>query len=99
MSTETTQQEQPLLPEVIKVIDVLETAQANMPRIIEGSKKAIAKMQTITEVTTDEQFEVVESLCGNVAKAYEKMQGLRKEVTAPLDAFISWCISFEKQLG
>lgn len=91
--------DQSLLPEITKVESVVILAKEYLPKMEAGSAKAVARMQAITEIIDDEDYENVETLLVGVRNAYTKMYAMRTEMTGVLDEMKKNLMSFERPLS
>jgi hypothetical protein len=77
---------------------ISETAIKNLPVMIESTEKALTAMAAITEINSDEQQEAATLLLSRVKQTYEKVTGLRKEITDPYDEFKKTIMNIENEL-
>lgn len=88
------------LAEVAKVTTSLEKLKEKLPTIQRGSKIGL-DMLTIIQTTPikskEERDAAVENL-NKVKKIYDKVKGLRKEITDPLDTAKDWIMGFEREM-
>lgn len=87
------------LPEITKVESVVTLAKEYLPKMQAGSAKAVARMQEVTKITSDEEYENVEVLLVGVRNAYNTMYGYRTEMTGIMDEMKKYLMSFERPLS
>lgn len=82
----------------VKFETILEKVQRHVPRMAKGSMNAVAAMQAITVIESDEDKQKVNDVLVGVRNTYESIKKLREEITKPLDETKSSLMEFEKSL-
>jgi len=78
---------------------VAEIAKRNVPVMMDSTNKAMAAMETITEITSDEQDAAANLLLSRIKLSYIKVSDLRKGITDPYDAFKKTLMLMEGELS
>lgn len=74
------------------------TIPANFADIERRSNNAVKALQTVTEITTDEDDKKAEQLLVKVRKTFQYIEGVRKGITAPLDEIKQLLMEPEKRI-
>lgn len=88
-----------LLPEVSKVLSIVDLAKEHIPKLALASHQAVSTMQEFPEeLTSEEEREDAMEVGGLVADAYDKVVARRKLMTAPLDELKDFLMQYERPL-
>lgn len=90
-------EEKDMLP--IKLEPIVALAKEVVPKLEIGSQKAVAAMQSITQITNDDELAKANDLLVAVRATYDKMLALRKPITEQFDNFKTEIMKYEKALG
>lgn len=84
-----------------KINSIAEKFSANVPRLIKGNELAIGILKDIqtTVIESDEQREEVVQKLTKVRDVYGKVNGLRTEISGPLDELKDYLMSFERPIS
>jgi len=82
-----------------KIKPVLALIEQSLPVMIQGRDKAVAAMKGITAVESDEDVEKANGLLVRVRSTFDKVQGLRTEITKPLDELKEMLMVYEKDIS
>src|SRR6478736_6504767 len=82
-----------------KIKPVLALIEQSLPVMIQGRDKAVAAMKGITAVESDEDVEKANGLLVRVRSTFDKVQGLRTEITKPLDELKELLMVYEKDIS
>lgn len=95
-------QHQETLPEIRKIESIKELAEKHVPRMIKGRDKCVALITEILENGTSSEEEAAEHIAV-LAKVRDQgfnvIEGLRKEITGPMDDLKKFFMQFERPLS
>lgn len=85
--------------ETTKISSISELISKNVPALQVASGKAVAAMQEIQKINTEEEYADAEDLLSAVKVSYDKMYKIRTEITGPIDELKKYLMAFERPLS
>src|SRR5688572_18291535 len=86
------------LPQIATIQNIPNLVSTNLPAMQNGSKAAVAAMQAITQITTDEEYEHANNLLVRVSLTEKKVVALRKAITTIMDDAKDFLMESERPL-
>lgn len=99
MSEETLPVKQEALVVGDTITNIVKLGNTHLPKMRSLSENATAALKEITEVYDDEDRQVINAICANARDAYNKIFGLRTEISKPIDELKKTLMEFERPLG